>query len=1051
MPDRKDLEILREEIASLGDERKVVEDSGGTYEELPLPPDTPASANPEADAGQAEAARSSSIRKSAAAQSDEGPAKEAGEETGFSGIQLDDDFGMPTYGESGGKAEGAELPELDDILSSLQLGGYSDDDEGAAPEGAETAESFAADSSGLSAEDALAGADDFGLGPSLSGSFESETLQEQEAEKAAAEDADVISISDDLIPNLPEEGGGAANGKDGSAGDSDIAGLDFGDLDLDGLGDAGSPGADLSLDGDFVSAGDFEPADEAAGEAEAAAGGEGAEEPLPDLDLGGLGGLEAEGGASEEEPLPDLDLGGDAPQPEIQEDEEGEIPSLSVGDGPGAAESAGEEGPHDLDSFDFDEDTIRAHTGESPSRKGAAPSAGIKLPGAKAAKDAPPTELTEEEYRRFLYLLSRFPLNLRIATEEYLSEGEGTDEQKIALVRTILGGASLRKIANALEKYLDRSIAVPKDFEKKNFEEYQLEKSSLRYVLKNKILPMVSLAGIFIVLLGCVAFLSYQFIYRPVSANGIYRRGYQALEADRYSQADELFGEATERWDKKSWYFAYARGYREKNQYIAAENMYIRLLERWDNDLEGGLEYADMLRSDLQNYERAEAVLRRRVLDYHPNNLDALLLLGDVLLDWAEEDPSKYEQARLQYAMAISVYGQNDPAMSRMMRYFIRTNNLAEVLPLKERFMGKRAEISAQDLIELGGYLLEKRYMPSPGDSDALRDAIGDLRVVLEKGVDSDGTIPEGHYNMGRFWLYNYSPSRAAGCLTDAIRLFAGESRLSRRRVVSYVDSYRLLGELRASEMEYVIAQELYAKGISVYEERKAARSVPQDERIGRLYADYADIDYFISNDWDAALRNYSQAVAELCDTPSIRYKIGYIYYQGGDYDSALPQFVRSYSENSTDANILYALGNTLFRRESWNTARGYYERLMEMSEAERVRKGVILPQMRSDHGAFVEQYMRAANNLGVTLYNIAGQGRDTSLRGRAYSLFSESARAWDALTRNPDTMVRAEGTNLAYLNMQNITAPMGRYSPEIYADIPKTLAGERALQGRMD
>ena len=386
-----------------------------------------------------------------------------------------------------------------------------------------------------------------------------------------------------------------------------------------------------------------------------------------------------------------------------------------------------------------------------------------------------------------------------------------------------------------------------------------------------------------------------------------------------------------------------------------------------------------------------------------------------------------------------------------MMRYFIRTNNLAEVLPLKEHFMEKRAEISAEDLIELGGFLLEKRYMPSPGDSDTLRDTIGDLREILERGLAADPSIPEAHYNMGRFWIYNYAPETAAASLTDAIRLFAGESQMSRRRIVTHVDAYRLLGEIRASEKEYIIAQELYASGISLYEERKAARSVPQDARIGMLYADYADIDYFIANDWDSALRNYTQAIAELHDTPSIRYKIGYIYYQMGDYASALPQFIRSYSEKNSDSNLLFALGNTLFRRGSWNAARGYYERLMEMSEAERIRKGIMLPQVRSDHGEFVEQYMHTANNLGVTLYSIAGQGRDTSLRGRAYSLFSESARAWDALTRNPDTMVRAQGTNLAYLNMQNITAPLSGFSPEIYTDIPKTLTGERVLQGRMD
>ena len=716
------------------------------------------------------------------------------------------------------------------------------------------------------------------------------------------------------------------------------------------------------------------------------------------------------------------------------------------------------DGLQDLDGFEFDEKVLNAAI-RNASSSDAVPGfsdfekdgTGGKSRAGRSAKKEIPTEISEEEFERFLSILSRFPLNLRLAVEEFLSREEGTELQKMELVNNILTGLPLRKTANILEKYLDRSISIPRDFEKKNFEEYELEKSSLKYVFFNRILPVTVMSLIALVLTACVVFLSYQFIYRPVSAESLYKRGYVAIQDERYTQSRELFDQAVERWEKKRWYFTYARAYRDKNQYISAEAMYTRLLDRFDNDLDGGLEYAEMLRTDLRNFEKAETILRRRVLDYHVNNLDGLLLLGDVFLDWAEEDPSKYELARIQYASAAEIYGREDPVLVRMMRYFIRTNNLAEVLPLKEHFMDKRAEIGAADLIELGGYLLEKRYMPSAGDSDILRDAIGDLRTILERGVDSDPSIPEGHYNLGRFYIFNYKNDVASVFLNEALMLFPGLKQVSPRRVVTNVDAYRLLGEIRADEREYINAQELYAAGISLYEDRKAARSVPQDPRVGKLYADYADIDYFISNDWDSAMDNYSKAASELYDTASVRYKMGYIQYQKQNYEDALRFFVRSYGEVNTDGNILFSLGNTLFRRGSFNAARGYYEQLMEISEAERIRKGVILPQVRSDHGSFVEQYMHTSNNLGVTLYNISLQTGRKDMQGRAYALFSESARAWDALTRNPDTMIRAQGTNLAYLNMQNITAPSSGFSPEIYTDIPKTLTGEKVLQSRQD
>ena len=119
----------------------------------------------------------------------------------------------------------------------------------------------------------------------------------------------------------------------------------------------------------------------------------------------------------------------------------------------------------------------------------------------------------------------------------------------------------------------------------------------------------------------------------------------------------------------------------------------------------------------------------------------------------------------------------------------------------------------------------------------------------------------------------------------------------------------------------------------------------------------------------------------------------------------------------------------------------------MEDLESERIRKNVIFPQMRIDHAAFVEEYMHAANNLGVTLNRIALRTGDSRKNARALSLLSDSVRAWDALTRNPETLVRAQGTNLAFLNIQNMTHPHSGFESEIYADIPRTLDKEKPLE----
>lgn len=678
-------------------------------------------------------------------------------------------------------------------------------------------------------------------------------------------------------------------------------------------------------------------------------------------------------------------------------------------------------------------------------------SGGADGTGRKTGKKEISMEISEQDFGEFLSLLSHYPLNVRIAIEEYLSKDMGTDLHKMEVVHHVLDGTPIRKIARNLEDALGRSIPVPKDFEKKNFADYEAEKQSLRYVFFNKILPVAVIGCIGLVLLFCITYLSWMFVYRPIVAESLYKRGYAAIEQELYSQSLDYFDKAVEQWEKKHWYFRYARAYRDHQQYIMAGNMYERILYRFRNDRIAGLEYAEMLRTDLRNYEKAETVLKRRVLDHHVNDSDALMLLGDTYLDWAYEDFSKYEEARKTYAVLIELYGRKDPYLARMMRYFIRTDNLVEVLPLKDHFMRKGTRIGASDLVELGGYLLEKRYESGSDDNEELRSKIEDVRTILERAVKADESIPEAHYNIGRFFIYNYNPDRASRALSEALRLFDSARGMNPRRVRARLDSFRLLGELRMEDKEYLRAQKLFADAISYYEQQRENRSVSRDPIIGKLYANFADIEYFIANDLSVALYNYEKAVSEMMDTASVRFRIGYIYYHRQDYEKALQSFMIARSEDSTDPNILYSMGNTLFRRESYHIAHAHYETLMEQLDAERLRKGIIFPQARADYGEFVETYMRTANNLGVTLERLASRTGDSRKNARALSLYAESARAWDTLTRNPETLIRSGGSNLASLNIQNMTRPLSQFVSEIYADIPKTLEGERILQQRED
>ncbi|WP_029409652.1 periplasmic flagellar collar protein FlcA [Treponema pedis] len=656
-----------------------------------------------------------------------------------------------------------------------------------------------------------------------------------------------------------------------------------------------------------------------------------------------------------------------------------------------------------------------------------------------------PLSISESDYDKLIERISSFPLNVRLEIEDYLANGDDTELNKMEIVHLIISGVSLKKIAAKLEGILEKPITIPKGFDKKSYDEYEKEKKSFKYRFMHKILPAAILTAITAVLVFSILVLVWQFIYKPVTAEGIYKNGFAGIENGQYENAIKLFDEAGTYKKKRSWYFKFANAFRAKKQFLSAEAIYKRLLFDFNHDVQGGIEYADMLSTDLRNYEKAEEVLRRGVLDYHINDKNALLALGDVYLDWADEDSEKYENARKTFVSIINMYGENNTVLGRMMRYFIRTDNLAEVLPLKEHFLNTKFD--KDELIELSGYLLEKRYEPKPSDSDKLRSQIEDLRELLERAIKTAPESPEANYNLGRFFIHNYKPEAAKVYLETAVKLYQDSIKMTPKRVIRELDSMRLYGELLSNDKRYNEAQEIYAKALSKYEDYTAQKRVYPSNIIGKLYADYGDISYFVSGDYDSALNAYEKASQELNNTPSIQYRIGYIHYQKENYIDAMTAMTLAYTEKPNDRNLLYGFGNVLFKRGNYFASQAYYERLMELLEAERIRKGIVFPQSRVDHAEFVENYMQTANNLGVVLNRIAVQNGDSNKNGRAISLLGESTRAWDALNRNPETMIRSKAVNLAYANIQNIVKPRSLFTPEIYSDIPKTLENEKVLQ----
>ena len=662
--------------------------------------------------------------------------------------------------------------------------------------------------------------------------------------------------------------------------------------------------------------------------------------------------------------------------------------------------------------------------------------------------------LTDKEYELFGINLKSYPLNLRLAIDEVIIKDEFTDEAIMEVLFKVVKKVSARKLATHLEKMLDTSINVPLNYERRTVEQYEEYKHSVEYQLKNRIIPGL-IGGFFIaILLYVFIWLGYTFCYKPLKAEFFYKEGYALIENNLYVQSEIKFNKALLYKQKKKWFFEYARAYADKKQYERARNMYEHLVFRFDYDKKAGLEYATMEFTDLANYVRAEEITKRYVLENHKNDKDAMLLLGDIYLEWATslengvEKEEKFELARQEYANLMSIYGQTDLYLSRMLRYFMRIDNLHEVLTLKSHFYtNKYEDLEISDFIELGDYIFQKRYDYIPPTEEYLRSHITGIKETLELAVERAPEIPEAHYNYGRYLLQTDNLSEATKAFNFAIEKFELVDKKTHERTLKHIDSYRQLGVIYTTKEEYLLAEEKLGVGIRLFEYAKKNTGFESTETIGKMYKAMGDLNYFISGDLDSALENYIQSIDNHNDNASVRYKVGYIQYNNENFSEALNSFIKSAEEDSTNRNLLLSLGNVLSIRGNNSAATAQYKYLITILEADRERYDILFPQVRVDHAEFVDLYLKASNNLGVSLVKLSSETGNTSLQTEGFVYFSESLRAWDSLTRNQETMIRLKGTNLAEQNIKYLTSPTSDYEPVIYATLPRTLSGEDVLK----
>ena len=706
-----------------------------------------------------------------------------------------------------------------------------------------------------------------------------------------------------------------------------------------------------------------------------------------------------------------------------------------------------------IPGLDFDEEP-----GDAGSAKTTA-----KARGAFAGKAAGISDEVEEinlstaELEQFLETLASYPLNLRIACEELIAEQAVAPEQMSRLVKLLVEGAPASETAALAGKILDRSIPVPRDYKKKTGAELEEEQASFAYIFVHNFLPVLRLFLMISIVLMSAGYLTWRYIYTPLRAEKIYKLGIERIDAGEYGRANERFLEAYKIHPKKPWFYTYARAFREARQYTLAEGKYQELLyytasknKRNIPEKAAVLEYADLETNYIGDYQTADDIIRRNILDYFPVDRDGLLALGDNSLAWGEYEPARLEDARESYARYMERYGRSDPLLERMLKYFIRTDNLEQVLGLQSHFMAStRRKISSDTLAEMGGYFLDKRFEVVRGVPNEYLDYIGGIREILLRAIQQDPMLPESYYHLARYYNYfeNFDDERRT--LEVATRVFEAVNEGSPKRIGYHIFALQRFAEIQIENREFFPAEESLLKGINLYQDGLSRRLLKSSPEFGRLYAELGDLEFFVKDgNMQNALDYYRQSEQNGYSPPEIQYRMGAAHYQLREWGPALERIFASYREMAPNRRILYALGNVSYMRGNYFAAQGYYDRLLEILNDDRARFPTIMPTDDEKQLELAERLMVAQNNLGVTLDALTERTGDSRYRSRAQGLYSDSERAWDVLTRNPNTMIRmrpspdisAPGVNPAYLNVQNSLHPVAGFEPQFFLRIDRDI-----------
>ena len=359
-------------------------------------------------------------------------------------------------------------------------------------------------------------------------------------------------------------------------------------------------------------------------------------------------------------------------------------------------------------------------------------------------------EISEEDLDSIQESLRHLPLNLKIAIQNSLAEADDlTGVRYKKLISMLIKGSSPRQINTEYFNITGKKIELPRGYLKQSGQDFERKRSGFLYQFSEKGWPFVRLFSVILLFLGLTVYLSFHFLYRPVQALIYYNKGIESIGRDEFDEGEEFFRKAyfgwslgaldIEGWRQKKRFLEYADAYSDRRAYPNTVMMYEGLIGEYPEYVKGYLEYGRFLSFIKGDYPKAVEILSMG-LNRDMYNYDLMLALGDSYFNWSEEEPEKLEDARFQYATALSRNDGKDEVLLRMLSYFLRVGDdenidiLSNIYTKKSSIKGDTA-YTARVLSDLGGYYIDKNQ-------------VSDAKDLLFKAESIDVSVPEVHYQL---------------------------------------------------------------------------------------------------------------------------------------------------------------------------------------------------------------------------------------------------------------------------------------------------------------